>query len=59
MASQELRFSDGDLIWMRIEWIPAFKRLEFTEADGRVWNLDRDKSHLLLLYLQEHLGASK
>lgn len=55
MSVKELRFSEGGLTWLRVEWIGGFQRLEFTEVDGRIWNLDRDKANLLLLYLQEHL----
>lgn len=55
MSVKELRFSEGGLTWLCVEWVKPFNRLEFTEGDGRTWNLDRDKAHLLMLYLQEHL----
>lgn len=55
MGVKELRFSNDGLTWLIVEWIDGFQRLEFTEVDGRTWNLDRNKAHLLMLYLQEHL----
>ncbi len=58
MSVKELRFA-GDCDGIIIEWIDAIDRLEFTQPNGRVWNMDRGEAHLLMLYLQEHLATDR
>ena len=55
MSAREIGFENDGLVWMRIRWEPQTETLQFTEVDGRKWQLDRSQAHLLKLYLEEKL----
>lgn len=50
MSAQELRFSNGGLTWFKID-----KDFRVTLVDGTSFIFDRNQTHLLMLFLQEHL----